>query len=373
MSELNKSNATQGEKGFLVAGILAAVGASICCLGPLVLFALGVSGTWIGSLTALEPYRPFFIGLTLLFLAIAFQRLYFSRRVCPSGSVCGNPRRLKNQRFAFWIVAVLALGLISVPWLAPLAKRIADSRGENQRTTMKTNLLAAAVTGGLGTSLTLAEDSKVGTTSDRISLFNVPLVCPAAPEIGCGSRSKPVLLELECQPGIAEAWLYKTGTVLAIVWTEDTDRESRVKTIHSILEKSGVAATELTGENRDAELKSFASRHDWYRDSEVDNLSKHEAEVIAARLVRRVQGKVALSDRSAKALETGLAQVINDCLIDNTDKKPEFAQALLKVARDNLDQTGVAAFEEAMAKGYYPNTEDNEGTKSADCCSVKAS
>jgi MerT mercuric transport protein len=47
----------------LIAGILSAIGASICCVGPLVLLALGVSGAWIGSLTALEPYRPIFIGL----------------------------------------------------------------------------------------------------------------------------------------------------------------------------------------------------------------------------------------------------------------------------------------------------------------------
>jgi mercuric ion transport protein len=120
MSELNKSNITQSGKGFLLAGILAAVGASICCVGPLVLLALGVSGAWIGSLTALEPYRPFFIGLTLLFLGFAFHRLYFARRVCTPGSACANPRTLKRQRFAFWIVTVLVLGLISVPWLAPL-------------------------------------------------------------------------------------------------------------------------------------------------------------------------------------------------------------------------------------------------------------
>ncbi len=120
MSELNKSNAAQGGKGLLVAGILTAVGASICCVGPLVLLALGVSGAWIGSLTALEPYRPIFIGLTLLFLALAFYRLYFARRACTPGSACANPRTLKHQRLAFWIVTVLVLGLISVPWLAPL-------------------------------------------------------------------------------------------------------------------------------------------------------------------------------------------------------------------------------------------------------------
>jgi len=120
MSELNKSNVSQSGRGFLVAGILAAVGASICCVGPLVLLALGVSGAWIGSLTAFEPYRPVLIGLTLLFLALAFHRLYLARRVCMPGSACADPRTLKRQRLAFWIVTILVFCLISIPWFAPL-------------------------------------------------------------------------------------------------------------------------------------------------------------------------------------------------------------------------------------------------------------
>ena len=120
MCELNKSNITQSGKGFLVAGILAAVGASICCVGPLVLLALGVSGAWIGSLTALEPYRLIFIGLTLLLLGLAFYRLYLVRPACSPESACANPRTLKHQRLVFWIVTVLVLGLIAVPWFAPL-------------------------------------------------------------------------------------------------------------------------------------------------------------------------------------------------------------------------------------------------------------
>src|SRR5271169_5743055 len=118
MSESKQS--TRSGKGFLVAGIVAALGASICCVGPLVLLALGVSGAWIGSLTALEPYRPFFIGLALLFLTFAFHRPYLARRVCAPGSACANPRILKRQRLAFWIVTILVLGLSSVPWFAPL-------------------------------------------------------------------------------------------------------------------------------------------------------------------------------------------------------------------------------------------------------------
>ena len=46
----------------LVLGGLAAVLASSCCLGPLVLVLLDVSGAWISNLTRLEPDRPFFLG-----------------------------------------------------------------------------------------------------------------------------------------------------------------------------------------------------------------------------------------------------------------------------------------------------------------------
>jgi mercuric ion transport protein len=111
---------TRSGNVFLVAGILAALGAPACCLGPLVLLTFGVSGAWISSLTALEPYRPIFIGLTLLFLAFAFHRLYLAPRACMPESACANPRTLSRRRLAFWIVAVLVFVLVAVPWFAPL-------------------------------------------------------------------------------------------------------------------------------------------------------------------------------------------------------------------------------------------------------------
>jgi mercuric ion transport protein len=115
-----KNSANIRSSAFLVAGILTALGASICCLGPLLLLTIGVSGAWISSLTALEPYRPIFIGLTLLSFAFAGYRLYFAKELCAPGSLCANPRTLKHQRLAFWIVAVFALSLIVAPWIAPL-------------------------------------------------------------------------------------------------------------------------------------------------------------------------------------------------------------------------------------------------------------
>lgn len=106
--------------GTLIAGVLAAIGASVCCVGPLVLLTLGISGAWIGNLTAMEPYRPFFIGLTLLFLGLSFRKLYLVPQVCVPETPCADPLTIKRQRLIFWIVAVLLLGLLAVPTLAPL-------------------------------------------------------------------------------------------------------------------------------------------------------------------------------------------------------------------------------------------------------------
>lgn len=107
-------------KGSLVASVLAAVGASVCCVGPLVLLTLGIGGAWVANLTALEPLRPWLIALTLLFLGLAFRRLYLQPQVCEPGTACAEPVVARRQRLIFWIVALALLVLLSVPGLAPL-------------------------------------------------------------------------------------------------------------------------------------------------------------------------------------------------------------------------------------------------------------
>ena len=82
MSEPKNAN------GALVTGGLAAILASTCCLGPLVLITLGFSGAWIGNLTMLEPYRLFFIGTALVALFFAWRRIYRSEAACKPGEVC---------------------------------------------------------------------------------------------------------------------------------------------------------------------------------------------------------------------------------------------------------------------------------------------
>jgi mercuric ion transport protein len=85
----------------------------------LVLLTLGISGAWISNLTALEPYRPIFIGVTLVFLVLAFRKLYLVPQVCEPGTACANPVTRRNQRIVFWIVTVTLAALIAFPWYGP--------------------------------------------------------------------------------------------------------------------------------------------------------------------------------------------------------------------------------------------------------------
>src|SRR6204780_5651327 len=104
----------------LWASALAAIIGSLCCVAPLVLITLGISGAWISQLTALEPYRPIFIGVMLLFLGLAFRQLYIVPPRSAPGEVCANPRLQRRQRQIFWVVVVGLAALIAFPSYAPI-------------------------------------------------------------------------------------------------------------------------------------------------------------------------------------------------------------------------------------------------------------
>ena len=104
----------------LWASVMAAIVGSLCCVAPLVLLTLGISGAWISQLTALEPYRPIFIGIMLVFVGLAFRQLYIVPARCAPGEACANPRLQRRQRQMFWVVVALLGALIAFPWYAPL-------------------------------------------------------------------------------------------------------------------------------------------------------------------------------------------------------------------------------------------------------------
>ncbi len=112
--------ATDEKKSWTTIGaVLAAIGASACCVGPLVLLSLGVGGAWVSTLTSLEAIRPVFIVLSLVFIGLGYRKLYLIPSNCKESDACELFDVQKNQKIIFWVVSVLILFLLAFPWYAP--------------------------------------------------------------------------------------------------------------------------------------------------------------------------------------------------------------------------------------------------------------
>lgn len=107
-------------KPTLWASALAAVGASLCCVAPLVLVSLGLGGAWLSKLTQLEPYRPVFVVLTLGLLTLAGLKLIRQPAVCEPGRACADKAVKRRQHMIFWSVAASLLLLLAFPWYASI-------------------------------------------------------------------------------------------------------------------------------------------------------------------------------------------------------------------------------------------------------------
>lgn len=109
----NKENNSK----LIAAGIIAALGASLCCITPVLALVAGIGGV-ASAFSWLDPYRPYLITLTVGVLAFAwYQKLKPKKQavVCD----CEDDKQEKPfvQSKAFLgVVTVLALLLLSFPY-----------------------------------------------------------------------------------------------------------------------------------------------------------------------------------------------------------------------------------------------------------------
>lgn len=115
----------------LFGSIGAAIGAAVCCLGPVVLVSIGVSGAWIGQLSALEPYRPLFMVIATGFLGFGFYRTYGGTgrsdglQTCEED--CEVPKASRINRVTLWVATVVVAGLFASPYLLSAGQSEASS------------------------------------------------------------------------------------------------------------------------------------------------------------------------------------------------------------------------------------------------------
>lgn len=104
-----------------VGGLVAAIGSTLCCAGPLVAVLIGVSGA--GLARTFEPLRPLFVGLTIGAFAYAHWTVRRLNRAvsavgeqCAPGTACASPNGRRWINLGLWAATVLAAPLLLFPW-----------------------------------------------------------------------------------------------------------------------------------------------------------------------------------------------------------------------------------------------------------------
>lgn len=114
-------NPSEHRKQLIAAGgVIGAVLASSCCIAPLLLITLGLSGAWMGSLTVLAPYQEYFIAATLVFLGLGFWHVYWKpKKACEDGSYCATSTSDRLIKIALWIATALVALALGVNFVLP--------------------------------------------------------------------------------------------------------------------------------------------------------------------------------------------------------------------------------------------------------------
>ena len=104
--------------GLSVGGV-AAILASVCCLGSFFLVTLGISNAGILYLMTLADWsRPFFILLALLSLIFSYNSIWVSPSHKSTGTCTPRKEIIANKAYYFFVVA-LVVAMLMLPYFAP--------------------------------------------------------------------------------------------------------------------------------------------------------------------------------------------------------------------------------------------------------------
>lgn len=105
----------KAQKTTLIGSIISAILASICCLGPIILAVLGISGA--GLILKFEPYRPLFIVVATILLGTGFYLTYKKKPAeqCEPGTYCANPKSDRLNKIILWVAAILVAFFVFFP------------------------------------------------------------------------------------------------------------------------------------------------------------------------------------------------------------------------------------------------------------------
>jgi len=384
------------------AGVLTAIATSLCCITPVIALLAG-STSFVTNFSWIEPARPYLIGLSIALLAFAW---YLKLKPATTNNMSCNCETTQKNTFLkskpfLAIVTVFAILMMTFPLYAKvfyprpktqaMIPEVADNKQQvkftiqnmtckaceehiNNELSKVTGIVKYRTSYATRSCLVIFDKAKVDvktieavinktgykvksfdfmSANTGVSFYEAPLVCHAAPTIGCGSKAKFLLVDLEQNQGAAEgAWLNKKGTVIAVKWNTNTSEEKQADILRKVssnhqIELSPTGLTEATNY-----AKTFPNPNEWYKGKEVDNLSKEEAAIIAKNTIAGYKSKKLIKADFEKQFETDIEKIYTDLFLSISSY-----QDLTTEAYDKVEGLIQQAGEKYVGKGKMPYVE----------------
>ena len=382
--------------------LLSAIAASLCCITPVIALLAG-SSSIAANFSWLEPARPYLIGLSIAVLAFAwYQQLKPSKNNIVNCDCETQKAPFLQSKLFLGIVTIFSLIMITFPLYARVFYPNPDSKVavgsisklEKQATfTIKgmscqsceaeinnelskvSGVMAYTTSYAKGISLVTYDASKVSeamiakainTTgytvtnygiielpTGKITFYEAPLVCAADPSIGCGSKAKFFLADLERNHDVIEgAWLNKKGTVIAVKWKDNIPNSKRTQIVATVSSKHEMDMAQVMTAQAAVYVKTFPNGSVWYKGKEVDNLSLEEAAFIAQKTIASYKAKGLVRDSFAKQFQADIEKIYRDLFLSLSSYKDLNTETYNKI-EDQIQHAG----EKYVGKGKMPHIE----------------
>jgi len=388
---------------FTSAGVLSAIAASLCCITPVIALLAG-SSSIAANFSWIEPARPYLIGLSITVLALAWYLKLKPAKTNNTDCKCETTKKASflQSNFFLGIITVFAILMMAFPLYAQLfypkpkiqvaTLAAVDNKQQvkftiqgmtceaceehvNNELSKVAGVLAYKTSYATRSSLVTFDKSKVdakaieaainktgykvkshdfmNASNTAVLFYEAPLVCHAAPSIGCGSKAKFMLVDLEKYDDAVEgAWLNKTGTVVAVKWTNTTDENKRNEIIKTVSTNHNIELTTLYQTEATDYAKYFPNSSEWYKGKEVDKLSKEEAGIIAQNTIASYKAKKLIKPSFEKQFQADIEKIYADLFLSISSYKDLTTEAYNKV-ESQIQQAG----EKYVGKGKMPHVE----------------
>lgn len=407
--------------------LLSAIAASLCCITPIIALFAG-SSSIAANFAWIEPARPYLIGLSVVALALAWYQNLKPIKTNDMDCNCDTPKKfsfLQSKTF-LTLITIFSLLMMTFPLYARMFYKNPDSKpvlngilasekqanfkikgmtcqsceaevnnelsklpgvvayttsyvkGSSFVTYDPAKVNEAAIAKAINTTgYTVTGFDAVTPATGKLAFYEAPLVCAAAPSIGCGSKAKFLLADLERNTGAVEgAWLNKKGSIIAVQWKDNISLSKRMQVITAVATMHDMEIAPVSAPTTAVYTKIFPNSALWFKGNEVDKLSREEAAFIARNTIASYKKKRVVKPAFEKQFQADIEKIYSDLFLSLTSYKDLNIETYNKVE----DQIQIAG-EKYVGKGRMPRVElctssntpcDDDKSCTKSCCDSSA-